>query len=136
MPPQRTRLLECPSCSRQLEDTRQDSVTCKYCGFVFKRDDVVQEDEEFIRRKMVVDLRSKMDIFKARKKFSIIFMAIFFALALPLLFVKADDLTLPIVMLVAFMLVGFGFFLLMILNDRQYDSNKSKASDISMRRRL
>jgi hypothetical protein len=119
-----------------LEDTRQDSVTCKYCGFVFKRDDVVQEDEEYIRRKMVVDLRSKMDMFKARKRFSIIFMSTYFVLALPLLFLKTKDLTMPVVLLILFILIGFGFFLLMIVFDRMYDSNKSKASDISMRRRL
>lgn len=136
MPPQRTRLLECPSCSRQLEDTKQDSVTCKYCGYVFKRDDVVQEDEDYIRRKMVIDLRSKMDMFKARKRFSVIFMGIFFALGIPLLFVKSKDLGLPIALLVAFILLGFVFFLLWIMFDRLYDSNKSKASDISMRRRL
>jgi len=136
MPPQRTRLLECPNCSKQLEDTRQDNVTCKYCGHVFKRDDVVQEDEEYIRRKMVVDLRAKMDMFKARKKFSFIFMIVFFAVALPILIIKQLDLVLPVVMLVLFFLTGFGFFLLWLLNDRLYESNRSKASDISMRRRL
>ena len=136
MPPQRTRLLECPSCAKQLEDTRQDSMTCKYCGYTFKRDDVVQDDEDYIRRKMVVDLRSQMDKFKARKKYSTIFMAVFFAISLPLMFFKDKDLTMAIVLLILYMITGFGFFLFMIYNDRMYDSHRSKASDISVRRRL
>ena len=133
---QRARLLECPSCSKQLEDTKQENILCKYCGYSCKRDDVVQEDEEYIRRKMVVDLRSKMDMYKARKKYSTIFMIVYFALGIPMLIFKSMDITLSVVLLVGFMVLGFVFFLLMLLNDRLYDSNRSKASDISMRRRL
>ncbi|MDG6225142.1 MAG: hypothetical protein QCI82_06480 [Candidatus Thermoplasmatota archaeon] len=136
MPPQKARLLDCPGCNKQLEDTRQDKMTCKYCGYTFNRDDVVQEDEDYIRRKMVVDLRSQMDKYKARKKFSTIFMAVFFALALPLLFFKDKDLTMTITLLVLYMLTGFAFFIFMIFNDRLYDSTRSKASDLSVRRRI
>ena len=83
---QRTRLIECPNCHKQLEDTKQENMTCKFCGFTFRRVDVAQEDEDYIRRKMIVELRTEMEIYKARKKFSIIFMIISFALAIPVLF--------------------------------------------------
>ena len=69
---QRTRLLECPNCHKQLEDTKQTTITCKFCGFSFRREEVAQEDEDYIRRKMIVELRTDMEIYKARKKMSII----------------------------------------------------------------
>ena len=132
---QRTRLLECPGCSKQLEDTKQDKVTCKYCGTVFVREDVVQEDEDYIRRKMIVDLRTIMEISKKWKMVSIIFMIISFVLALPVL-VTYDYNLLHIIFAAIFFIGGVAFFVLMITFDRRYESNRSKASDISMRRKL
>jgi uncharacterized membrane protein YvbJ len=134
---QRTRLLECPSCAKQLEDTKQERITCKYCGHTFTREDVVQEDEEYIRRKMIVDLRTNMEISKKWKTISIIFMIISFVLALPILVtVTVDDSIINIIVAALFFIGGVAFFVLMILFDRRYESNRSKASDISMRRRL
>ena len=80
---QRTRLLECPSCQKQLEDTKQESITCKFCGNSFRRIDVVQDDEDYIRRKMIVDLRTDMEIYKARKKFSTILILVFVSRVFP-----------------------------------------------------
>ncbi|MEA3559372.1 MAG: hypothetical protein U9R75_08985 [Candidatus Thermoplasmatota archaeon] len=132
---QRTRLLECPNCHKRLEDTKQQTVTCKFCGFSFTREDVAQEDEDYIRRKMIIDLRTDMEIFKARKKVSIGFMIVSFVFLLPVL-IAAPIETLTIITLLAFVLGGFGFFLLMIMWDRKYESARSRASDISMRRGL
>jgi hypothetical protein len=131
----RTRLLECPNCQKQLEDTKQENITCKFCGFTFRRMDVAQEDEEYIRRKMIVELRTEMEIYKARKKFSIIFMVISFVLAVPVLLSVPFE-VLHWIMVGLFLGGGFTFFLLMILWDRRYESSRSQASDISMRRRL
>ena len=132
---QRNRLLECPGCSKQLEDTKQDKVTCRYCGTVFVREDVVQEDEDYIRRKMIVDLRTNMEISKKWKLVSIIFMILSFILALPVLFTE-DYTLMHIIFAVVFFVGGVVFFVLMITFDRRYESNRSKASDISMRRKL
>jgi len=132
---QRTRLIECPNCHKQLEDTKQENMTCKFCGFTFRRIDVAQEDEDYIRRKMIVELRTDMEIYKARKKFSIIFMVISFVLAIPVLLSVPFE-VLHWVMLFVFIIGGFTFFLLMLLWDRRYESSRSQASDISMRRRL
>lgn len=132
---QRTRLLECPNCQKQLEDTKQENMTCKFCGFTFRRVDVAQEDEEYLRRKMIVELRTEMEIFKARKKFSIIFMIISFVLAIPVLFSLPWE-TVHWIILGLFLTGGFTFFLLMLLWDRRYETSRSQASDISMRRRL
>ncbi|MGA1820141.1 MAG: hypothetical protein ACMUHU_03930 [Thermoplasmatota archaeon] len=132
---QRTRLLECPNCHKQLEDTKQENMTCKFCGFTFRRVDVAQEDEDYIRRKMIVELRTDMEIYKARKKFSIVFMIVSFVLAIPVLLSVPFE-VLHWVMLFVFIGGGFTFFLLMLLWDRRYESSRSQASDISMRRRL
>ncbi|MBN1539692.1 MAG: hypothetical protein JW939_06060 [Candidatus Thermoplasmatota archaeon] len=132
---QRTRLLECPNCHKQLEDTKQENVTCKFCGFTFRRVDVAQEDEEYIRRKMIVELRTDMEIYKARKKFATIFMVISFVLAIPVI-ACIPVLVIHWIMLVLFIGGGFAFFLIMLLWDRKYESSRSQASDISMRRRL
>ena len=132
---QRTRLLECPNCQKQLEDTKQENITCRFCGFSFRRVDVAQEDEDYIRRKMIVDLRTDMEIYKARKKFSTIFMVVSFVLAIPILFSLPFE-PLHWVMLGLFLGGGFAFFILMLLWDRRYESSRSQASDISMRRRL
>jgi DNA-directed RNA polymerase subunit RPC12/RpoP len=134
---QRTRLLECPSCGRQLEDTKQEKVTCRYCGNIFVREDVVQEDEEYIRRKMIVDLRTNMEISKKWKTISIIFMIASFVLALPILItVTFDEEVINIVAAAIFFIGGIAFFVLMIVFDKRYESNRSKASDLSMRRKL
>jgi hypothetical protein len=130
-----TRLLECPNCQKQLEDIKQENITCKFCGFTFRRVDVAQEDEEYIRRKMIVELRTEMEIYKARKKFSIIFMVISFVLAIPVLLSIPFE-VLHWVVLGLFLAGGFSFFLLMLLWDRRYEASRSQASDISMRRRL
>ncbi|MBN1390986.1 MAG: hypothetical protein JXA22_10135 [Candidatus Thermoplasmatota archaeon] len=132
---QRTRLLECPNCHKQLEDTRQENITCKFCGFIFRRVDVAQEDEEYLRRRMIVDLRADMEIFKARKKFSIIFMVISFVLAIPVI-ASVPFVLIHWVMMGLFIGGGFAFFILMLIWDRRYESSRSQASDISMRRRL
>lgn len=134
---QRNRLLECPSCGRQLEDTKQEKVTCRYCGNTFVREDVVQEDEEYIRRKMIVDLRTNMEISKKWKTISIIFMIVSFVLALPILItVTFDEEVINIVAAALFFIGGIAFFVLMIVFDKRYESNRSKASDLSMRRKL
>ncbi len=132
---QRTRLLECPDCKKQLEDTKQENITCKFCGFAFRRLDVVQEDEDYIRRKMIVELRTDMEIYKARKKFSTIFMVISFVLAIPILFSLPFE-ALHWITLGLVLGGGFTFFLLMLLWDKRYENSRSQASDISMRRRL
>jgi DNA-directed RNA polymerase subunit RPC12/RpoP len=132
---QRTRLLECPGCSKQLEDTKQDNITCKYCGTVFVREDVVQEDEDYIRRKMIVELRTNMEISKKWKLMSTIFMIISFVLVIPTLFIIGIE-TIHFILGGLFFIGGIVFFGLMITFDRRYESNRSKASDISMRRRL
>jgi hypothetical protein len=132
---QRTRLLECPNCHKQLEDTKQQTITCKFCGFPFNREDVAQEDEDYIRRKMIIDLRTDMEIFKARKKISIGFMIASFVLIIPVL-IAAPIEVLTIATLLAFGIGGFGFFIMMIVWDKKYESARSRASDISMRRRL
>jgi hypothetical protein len=97
--------------------------------------DVAQEDEDYIRRKMIVELRTDMEIYKARKKFSIIFMIISFVLAVPVLFSIPFEVV-HWVVLGLFLTGGFSFFLLMLLWDRRYEASRSQASDISMRRRL
>jgi len=132
---QRTRLLECPNCGKQLEDTKQESITCKYCGSNFSRDDVSQEEDEYVRRKMVVDLRTNMEIFKTRKKFSTIFMIVFFVLAIPILFSNPFG-AIQGIFLALFFLTGLIMFILFIMNDRLYERSKSQASDLSMRRRM
>jgi len=132
---QRTRLIECPGCGKQLEDTKQDKVTCRYCGTVFVREDVVQEDEEYIRRKMIVDLRTNMEIYKRWKTVSIVFMIVSFVLPVPFL-VSVPANAINTILALLFFIGGIVFFILMVFFDRRYDSNKSKASDISMRRRL
>jgi len=131
----RYRLLDCPNCGKQLEDTKQDSITCKYCGHVFIREDVAQEDEELIRRKMIVDLRAEMENHKVRKKLSLVFMIVSFALIVPLVFASPFGL-LVLTFILLFLIGGFALFILYILSDRGYETSKSKASDLSMRRRL
>ncbi|MFO8051758.1 MAG: hypothetical protein R6V01_08690 [Thermoplasmatota archaeon] len=132
---QRTRLLECPNCHKQLEDTKQPTITCKFCGFPFNREEVAQEDEDYIRRKMIIELRTDMEVYKSRKKFSIGFMIAAFILVVPAI-LAAPSTALTIAISIAFALLGFGFFLFMIMWDRRYESARSRASDISMRRRL
>ena len=135
--PQRTKVLECPGCGRRLEDTKQDSITCRYCGTTFTREDVAQEDEDFIRKKMIVDLRTTMEISKKWKLISMISMIVSFVLAIPILVtVTATGSIINPIFAGFFFLGGIAFFVLMLVFDRRYESNKSKASDISMRRRL
>lgn len=134
---QRTRLLECPGCGRRLEDTKQERITCRYCGTTFTREDVAQEDEEYIRKKMIVDLRTTMEISKKWKTISLISMIVSFILAIPILVtVTATGSIINPIFAGLFFIGGIAFFVLMLLFDRRYEFNKSKASDISMRRRL
>ena len=99
------------------------------------REDVVQEDEDYIRRKMIVDLRTNMEISKKWKLMSTIFMIVSFVFATPVLIVK-DVAFIHYIFAALFFIGGIAFFVLMITFDRRYESNRSKASDISMRRRL
>jgi hypothetical protein len=132
---QRTRLLQCPNCEKQLEDTRLQAMTCKYCGHSFNRSDVVMEDEDYIRKKMIVDLRTEMDTYKRWKQVSTGFMAGSFVLTLPVLFSDPFKLFQGIV-LGLYLVLGIVFFLLVLFFDRKYASSRSKATDLSMRKRL
>lgn len=132
---QRTRLLQCPGCEKQLEDTRQPAITCKYCGHAFNRSDVVLEDEDYIRKKMIVDLRTEMDTFKRWKQVSTGFMVGSFVLTLPVLFSDPFELFQGI-MMGLFMVLGIVFFLMVLFFDRKYASSRSKATDLSLRKRL
>ena len=98
---------------------------------------MVQEDEDYIRRKMIVDLRTNMEISKKWKAISTIFMIISFILSIPILVtVTAGGSILNVMATLMFFVGGVVFFVLMIMFDRRYESNRSKASDLSMRRRL
>ena len=131
----RNRLLECPNCSKQLEDTRLENITCRYCGHVFEREEVAQEDEDYIRKKMIIDLRAEMEVYKAKKRLSTIFMIISFVFIIPLIFAAPVNLMIYIFILL-FLVAGAVLFALVIINDKGYESSRSKASDISMRRKL
>ena len=131
----RNRLIECPNCSKRLEDTKQENITCRYCGHIFEREEVAQEDEDYIRKKMIIDLRAEMEIYKSRKKLSIIFMIISFVFIIPLIFAAPVELMIYIFILM-FLITGSALFVLVIINDKGYEESKSKASDLSMRRRL
>ena len=130
----RTRLLDCPSCGKQLEDTKEFEIICKYCGFTFNREESAREDEEYIRRRMVVDLRTDMEIYKMRKKLSTIFMVASFAMGLPLLFSEPFQMK-EVILLILFLMIGFSLFLLFLFYDKRYETTRSAASDLSMRRR-
>lgn len=132
---QRTRLLQCPNCEKQLEDTRQPNITCKYCGQSFNRSDVVMEDEDYIRKKMIVDLRTEMDTFKRWKQVSTGFMVGSFIMAIPVL-ISDPFKVFQGIMLGLFLVLGIAFFLLVLFFDRKYASSRSKATDLSMRKKL
>lgn len=131
----RNRLIECPNCSKRLEDTKQENITCRYCGHIFEREEVAQEDEDYIRKKMIIDLRAEMEMYKAKKKLSTVFMILSFVFIIPLIFAAPVDLMIYIFILL-FLITGSVLFVLVILNDKGYESSKSKASDLSMRRKL
>jgi len=77
----------------------------------------------------------EMDTFKKWKQVSTGFMIGSFVLTLPVLFSDPIELFQGI-MMGLFMVMGIVFFLLVLFFDRKYASSRSKATDLSMRKRL
>ena len=127
--------INCPFCGRELEDSHDPSILCRYCGKKFRRMDVFNEDEKMLRQTMIIDLSTTMSKYKTTANVGMIFGAISLLGAVAMLFSK--EMTIIQWGLVAFFAALTAvWWILFGINSAKYNASQSKLFDLSGGRRI
>lgn len=127
--------INCPFCGRELEDSHEPSILCRYCGKKFRRMDVFNEDEKLLRQTMIIDLSTTMSKYKTTANVGMIFGTVCLLGAVAMLFSKE-------MLLVQWLLVAFFAALTVVwwtlfgINSAKYAASQSKLFDLSGGRRI
>jgi hypothetical protein len=123
-------IIECPHCGNHLQDTKQETMDCRFCGKRFNRGTIGKEKEEAMRRDMLLDLTDKVQKYKVIILAGKIFGALF--LAFTIIFMFAEELTMiEIGLLIAFLVNGFVWLGLASKYSAQLQKDQSKLFDLS-----
>ena len=127
--------ISCPFCRRELDDSNEPTIHCKFCGKQFRRLDVFNEDEKVMRQNMIIDLSTYMSKIKITKNVGFIIGVLGILSIVVLLFAEQIVFTV-LILLIAFLLTVAGWAIVWIINERKYAKNQSKLFDLSGGRRV
>jgi hypothetical protein len=127
--------IQCAFCRREIEDTHDPTIHCRFCGKKFRRVDVFDEDEKSMRQNMIIDLSTYMSKLKITKNVAAVLGIFCLAAAVLLLF--AEEAILIIWLLLPLFTAGFVIWMVVWgLNSKKYSQNQSKLFDLTGGRRL
>ena len=128
-------MIRCTKCGRQVEDTKAESIMCRYCGHVFRRMDVIRQDEEELKAKMLVELTYVIKVCKTFRNVGI--GAGVALLVLSTLFLFAGEVTpIPFMLLGLFIAGGVAWIIVGAVFAKKYADNHSKQFDLTEGRKL
>ena len=127
--------ISCPFCRRELDDTHEPTILCKFCGKKFRRVDVFDEDEKAMRQNMIIDLSTYMAKLKTTKTVALILAALSLAAVVVMLFGEQVVLQV-IILLVAILICLIVWVAVYAIHERKYSKNQSKLFDLTGGRRL
>jgi hypothetical protein len=127
--------IQCAFCRRDIEDTHDPTIHCRFCGKKFRRVDVFDEDEKSMRQNMIIDLATYMSKLKITKNVAAVLGILCLAAAVLLLF--AEEAILIVWILLPLFAAGFVVWMVIWgLNSKKYSQNQSKLFDLTGGRRL
>lgn len=128
-------IIQCAFCSREIEDTHDPTIHCRYCGKKFRRMDVFDEDEKSMRQNMIIDLATYMSKLKITKNVAGVLG--FFSLVAAVLLLFAEEMSLILWILLPIFVIGFVVWMVIWgLNSKKYTQNQSKLFDLTGGRRI
>lgn len=125
-----TTIIKCPFCNQHLADTKQEHVTCQFCGKRFKRSEIQKAAEEEMRRNMILDLNDEIKRQKTIKKIGYGIGMVFIALAMTLHFSSVFE-TNEWILFVIMIVLGFAWIGLGVTNATKFKKNQSKLFDLT-----
>ena len=125
----RAGIIECPFCKSHLQDTKQEYINCKHCGKRFSRG-TVKEEEDKLRRNMVLDLSDQVQKMKALISAGKMFGAVLILLGVLLLFSNVFELY-EILLTVAFLANGIVWIVIASVVSSRLEKTQSKMFDLS-----
>lgn len=125
----RAGIIKCPFCKSHLQDTRQEFIDCRFCGKRFKRGTAKEEEEE-LRRNMVLDLSDKVNKMKTIISAGKIFGLIFLLFGVLMLFSRIFDF-MELIITVAFFTCCGVWFGIMAVYGKKMEKTQSKLFDLS-----
>ena len=127
--------ISCPFCNRELEDSHDPSILCRFCGKKFRRMDVFNEDEKMMRQTMIIDLSTTMSRYKISSNVGMAMGFLCLAAAVALLFSK--EMMIYQWLLLAFFAALTGvWWVIAGINSAKYSKSQSKLFDLSGGRRI
>lgn len=125
----------CPFCSRELEDSQDPTIHCKFCGKKFRRMDVFNEDEKSMRQNMIIDLSIYMSKLKITKNVAGFLAFCSFVVVILLLFAE-QSLLIIYILLAVFVLSFIIWVAVWGIHSKKYIKSQSKLFDLTGGRRL
>ncbi len=128
-------MIRCTKCGRQVEDTKAESIMCRYCGHVFRRMDVIRQDEEELKAKMLVELTYTMKLFKTFRNIAIGAGIALIVLSVAFLF-AAEVTPIPFMLMGLFIVGGVVWIIIGAVFAKKYADSHSKQFDLTEGRKL
>ncbi len=125
----RAGIIECPFCKSHLQDTKQESIDCRFCGKRFRRGSSKEKEEE-LRRTMVLELSDKTQKMKAVISTGKMVGPIFIILGSLFLFSKVFELT-EMLLTVIFIVNGLAWLAIGAVYNSRLEKLQSKVFDLS-----
>jgi len=127
----KSKLVKCPRCGKMILDTGGETLTCKYCGALIRREEIEgQRDEDLERKIQIVKLKWEIDMLEKKAKVTQVVALVFIILGIIMLFSPAFKI-LQIIATVIFF--GFGLFMYFVLPqkiDKLREEKKSLRTDL------
>ena len=127
--------IQCAFCRREIEDTHEPTIHCKWCGKKFRRMDVFDEDEKSMRQNMIIDLSTYMSKLKVTKNVAAALG--FFCLVAAIVLLFAEEMIFILWIILPLFVIGFVVWMVIWgLNSKKYAVSQSKLFDLTGGRRL
>jgi len=127
--------ITCPFCRRELDDTHEPSIHCKFCGKKFRRVDVFSEDEKTMRQNMIIDLSTYMSRLKVTKNVAFV-LGILSLLAVVLLLFGQQAVFIVFILVGVFVASFVTWMIIWAVHEKKYIKSQSKLFDLSGGRRV
>ncbi len=125
-----TTVIKCPFCNQHLSDTKQEYITCQFCGKRFKRAEIQKAAEEEMRRNLILDLNDEVKRQKTIKKVGYGIGILFLIFGMILHFSSVFEVMEWILFLI-FIIFGFVWIGIGVVNARKFKTNQSKMFDLT-----
>jgi hypothetical protein len=127
--------INCPFCSRELDDSKEPYIQCRFCGKKFRRLDIFNDDEKSMRQSLIIDLSTEMSKLRITKNVASVIGTLCLLCAVIILFAE-EALLVHWLLIAFFVLLTIVWWVVSFINGMKYNQNQSKLFDLSGGRRI